>query len=217
MDARDYKEKKEEFIEWGKSYVEELKGKAESEKVSKAKENFFVLLRNLGINDELLKQTFVENKKELLDPVIGETIAIVSLILGWKQKDKEAFSQALGEIGVIGVFAAKPFICLIAICGLAYGYQENFHTESFKKGGVLGIAGIAAATFSPGGFVGILAAVVTMLYLNKKLKVNRPIETQVKEIFGQVKSGVFFKDVRESWKNFEGFLSKLIIKTKASH
>ena len=116
-----------------------------------------------------------------------------------------------------GVFAAKPFICLIAICGLAYGYQENFHGESFKKGGVLGLAGLAAATITPGGFVGLLAAIATMLYLNKKLKVNRPVEIQLKEIFGQVKSGVFFKEVRKSWKDFEEFLSNLFVRAKPTN
>ena len=208
----DFESRKAEFVEWGKSYIDELKVKAESEKVGKAKENFFVLLRNLGINDELLRQTFAQNKKEMLDPIIGETVAIVSLVLGWNQKDKEAFSQALGEIGVAGVFAAKPFICLIAICGLAWGYQENFHSESFKKGGVLGLAGIAAVGLTPGGFTGLLAAVVTMVYLNKRLKVDRPIETQLKEIFQQIRSGEFFGEVRKSWKGFEDFLSKILKK-----
>ena len=216
MDSEDINSRKEEFIDWGKSYVEELKGKAEGEKFNKSRENFFVLVRNLGINDELLRQTFNQNKKEFLDPVIGETVAIVSLVLGWGGKDKEAFSQALGEIGVAGVFAAKPFICLIAICGLAYGYNENFHKESFKKGGVLGLAGLTAAALSPGGFVGLLAAIVTMLYFNKKLKVDRPIETQIKEIFKQIKNGDFFKEVRESWRALEVFLSKLFNKENSS-
>lgn len=208
-------ERKEEFVRWGKDYVDELKKKAETEKVLNAKENFFVLLRNLGINDEVLRQTFEQNRKEILDPVIGETVALVSLILGWSQKDKESFSQALGEIGVAGVFAAKPFICLIAICGLAWGYQEIFHSESFKKGGVLGLAGVAAVALTPGGFAGLLAAIVTMVYLNKKLMVDRPIETQLKEIFVQIKNGEFFKEVRGSWKAFEEFLSKLLSKNKS--
>lgn len=207
-----FAERKEAFIEWGRVYVDDLKSKSNTEKLDKAKDNFFVLLRNLGINDELLRQTFVQNKKELLDPIIGETVAILSLVLGWSNKDKEAFSQALGEIGVAGVFAAKPFICLIAICGLAWGYNDHFHSEAFKKGGVLGLAGITAVTLSPGGFVGLLSAIVTMVYFNKKLKVDRPIETQLKEIFKQVLDGQFFKEVRESWKSFEQFLSKLVRK-----
>lgn len=205
-------ERKKEFVNWGRDYVEELKSKAHGEKVQKAKENFFILLRNLGLNDQFIIETFQQNKKEVLDPLIGETVALVALVLGWKKQDKELFSQALGEIGVAGIFAAKPFMCLIAICGLAYGYQENFHQEAFKKGGVLGLAGVAAVTLSPGGFVGILAAVVTMLYLNKKLQVDRPIEKQVKEIFQQIKTGVFFKEMRGSWRSFEAFLSKLFTK-----
>ena len=206
------KEQKEAFVEWGKLYVEDLKSKNNSEKLEKAKDDFFVLLRNLGINDEFLRQSFEQNKKELLDPIIGERVAILSLILGWSKKDKELFSQALGEIGVAGVFAAKPFICLIAVCGLAWGYNDYFHTEAFKKGGVLGLAGITAVTLSPGGFVGLLSAIVTMVYLNKKLKVDRPIETQLKEMFQQIRDGQFFKEVRQSWKSFESFLSKLLRK-----
>ena len=212
QDSESFQQKKEEFRQWGERYVAELKRKSESPKLLKAKEDFFVLLRNLGINDELLRQTFNQNRKELLDPIVGETIAIISLILGWKEKDKEAFSQSIGEIGVAGVFAAKPFICLIAICGLAWGYQENFHGEAFKKGGVLGLTGFLAAALSPGGFVGLLAAIVTMVYFNKKLKVDRPIETQLKEIFQEIKSGGFFSEVRQAWKGFEDFLSKILIK-----
>lgn len=203
---------KEEFIEWGKEYIEGVKAKAEGEKVQKAKENFITLLRNLGLNDEMIQETFKQNPKEVLEPLIGESIALVALVLGWSKKDKEAFSQALGEIGVAGVFAAKPFICLIAICGLAYGYQDHFHKEAFKKGGVLGFAGITAVALSPSGFTGLLTAIVSMLYLNKKLKVDRPIETQLKEIFSQIKSGVFFKEMRSSWRQFETFLSKLFKK-----
>lgn len=205
-------ERKQKFEEWGKTYVEKVKSKANNQKLQAAKDNFLVLLRNLGINDELLIESFNANKKEVLDPLIGETIAIIALVLGWSQKDKEAFSQALGEIGVVGVFAAKPFLCLIALCGLAYGYQEHFHKEAFKKGGVLGFAGITAAFFSPGGFVGILATVVTILYFNKKLKVDRPIEAQLKEIVQQIHSGEFFKEVRNSWQSLESFLSKLFEK-----
>ncbi len=206
---RDAPIRKEEFIDWGKDYIRKLQERSEGEKVQTARENFFILLRNLGINDQLLRETFNQNKKELLDPVVGEAVAIVSLVLGWTQKDKEGFSQALGEIGVVGLFAAKPFICLVAICGLAYGYQEHFHGEAFKKGGVLGLAGLTAAILSPGGFVGLLTAIVTMLYLNKKLKVDRPIEVQMREIFAQIKNGDFFKEVRGSWSQFEEFLSKL--------
>ncbi len=208
------KRKKEEFLAWGRVYVEELKQKSETEKVIKAKEDFFVLLRSFGINDELLRQTFNENKKEILDPVIGEAVALISIVLGWKEKDKESFSQALGEIGVAGVFAAKPFICLIAICGLAWGYQENFHGESFKKGGFLGVAGFLAAAVSPGGFVGFLSAIITMLYFNKKLKIDRPIESQLKEILGEIKKGGLVKELKTAWKGFEDFLSKLLIKNK---
>ncbi len=205
----DPKQAKEAFVKWGKEYVDKVKVKAESEKAQKAKENFFTLLRNLGVNEAVIIETFQQNKKELLDPLIGETVAIVALVLGWSQKDKEAFSQALGEIGVAGVFAAKPFLCLIAICGLAYGYQENFHPEAFKKGGVLGLAGITAVALSPGGFVGLLSAIVTILYLNKRLQVDRPIEAQLKELFQHIKNGGFFKEVRGAWRNFESFLSKL--------
>lgn len=208
----EFSEKKEDFVNWGKEYIENLKQKMDSEKISKTKDNFFVLLRNLGVNEELLRETFQQNKKEILDPMIGELVAILALVLGWQQKDKEAFSQALGEIGVIGVFTAKPFICLIAICGLAYGYHKNFHKEAFKKGGVLGLSGLVAAALTPGGFIGILAAIVTMVYFNRKLSVDRPIETQLKEIFQQIKSGGFFKEVRQSWNEFESFLSQLIHK-----
>ena len=203
---------KEDFLNWGKKYTENLKSKVDSEKVNEAKESFFVLIRNLGINDQLLREAFVNNKKELLDPVVGEAIAILALVLGWSKNDKEAFSQALGEIGVAGIFAAKPFILLIAICGLAYGYNRSFHKEAFKKGGVLGLAGMTAAWLVPGAFVGLLAAIVTMVYFNRKLSVDKPIETQLKEIFQQVRSGDFFGEVRQSWKNFEEFLTKLLNK-----
>jgi hypothetical protein len=199
----------EDFIKWGREYVKEVRKKADSEKVERARENFFVLLRNLGLNDQVVRETFSQNKKEILDPLIGEMVALVALVLGWKEKDKEVFSQALGEIGVAGVFAAKPFLCVIAICGLAYGYQENFHSESFKKGGVLGLAGMAAMAITTTTFVGILAAIVTILYLNKKLNVERPIENQLKEIFQTIRSGAFFKDVRKSWSRFEDFLGQL--------
>ncbi len=205
----DPKATKEAFVGWGKEYVNKVKAKAEGEKAQRAKDNFFTLLRNLGVNEAVIIETFQQNKKEVLDPLIGETIAIVALVLGWTQKDKEAFSQALGEIGVAGVFAAKPFLCLIAICGLAYGYQENFHPEAFKKGGVLGLAGMSAVALTPGGFVGLLSAIVTILYLNKRLKIDRPIEAQLKELFQHIRSGGFFKEVRGAWKNFESFLSKL--------
>lgn len=210
--ATEVEKRKEDFEKWGREYVQKLKEKAGSERVSQAKENFFVLVRNLGINDELLRETFVQNKKEFLDPMVGEAIAVVALVLGWQKKDKETFSQALGEIGVVGVFAAKPFLCLIAICGLAYGYHRNFHVESFKKGSVLGLAGLTAAALTPGGFVGLLAAIVTMVYLNKKLSVEKPIEGQLKEIFQQIRSGDFFSEVRGSWKNLENFLSRLFQK-----
>ncbi len=205
----DPKENKEAFVNWGREYVETVKKKAAGEKAQKAKENFITLLRNLGINETVIVETFQQNRKEVLDPLIGETVAIVALVLGWTQKDREAFSQALGEIGVAGVFAAKPFLCLIAICGLAYGYQENFHPEAFKKGGVLGLAGMTAVALTPGGFVGLLSAIVTILYLNKKLKVDRPIETQLKELFQHIRSGGFFKEVRGAWKGFESFMSRL--------
>lgn len=203
---------KEDFLKWGNEYVDKLKGKVDNEKISEMRENFFVLLRNLGINDQLLRETFASNKKELLDPIIGESIAIVTLVLGWSKKDKEAFSQALGEIGVAGVFAAKPFICLIAVCGLAYGYNRTFHKEAFKKGGVLALSGMTAAWLAPGAFVGLLAAVVTMMYFNKKLSVDKPIEKQLKEIFQQIRKGEFFGEVRMAWKNFENFLSQLFKK-----
>ena len=210
--SEDREKLKEDFIGWGKEYTEKLKTKMDSEKVSEVKENFFVLIRNLGINDQLLRETFSSNKKELLDPVVGEAIAILALVLGWSKKDKEAFSQALGEIGVAGIFAAKPFILLIAICGLAYGYNRSFHKEAFKKGGVLGIAGMTAAWLAPGTFVGLLAAIVTMVYFNKKLSVDKSIEGQLKEIYQKVRSGDFFGEVRQSWKNFEEFLTKLFNK-----
>lgn len=202
----------EEFKEWAEVYVSRLSQKVDSEKMESAKQNFLVLLRNLGINDEVLVEAFSQNKKELLDPVIGEAIAIVALVLGWSNKDKEQFSQALGEIGVVGVFAAKPFICLIAVCGLAYGYHRNFHKESFKKGGVIGLSGLMAAALSPGGFVGLLAAIVVMIYFNKKLSIDRPVETQLKEIYAQIRSGDFFRETRDSWRSFEEFLSKLLKK-----
>lgn len=202
----------DDYISWGKSYVGEIKEKATGEKAQKAKENFYSILRTLGVNDTLLREAFEENKKELLDPLVGELVAVVTLILGWSKKDKEAFSKALGEIGVLGVFAAKPFICLIAICGLAYGYNRTFHKEAFKKGGVIGLAGIGAAWLAPGGFVGLLAALVVIIYLNKKLSVERPIEHQIKEIFKQIKQGQFIKEVRQSWTNFEEFIEKLFTK-----
>lgn len=202
-------EQREAFVKWGKEYVEKVKNSSKGEKVKETKDNFFTLLRNLGFNDQLIIETFNQNKKEVLDPLIGEVVAIICLVLGWKQKDKELFSQALGEIGVAGIFAAKPFLCLIAICGLAYGYQENFHAESFKKGGVLGLAGLAAMALTPGGAIGLLAAIVTMLYLNKKIKVDRPVETQLKEILNQIRSGEFFREVRSAWAKFEEFLTSL--------
>ncbi|MCJ8277803.1 MAG: hypothetical protein HRT44_00495 [Bdellovibrionales bacterium] len=205
---------KEDFIQWGKSYTDRLKSKVDHEKVSEIKSNFFTLLRNLGVNDQLLQETFASNKKEFLDPLVGESIAIIALILGWSKKDKELFSQSLGEIGVAGLFAAKPFILLIAICGLAYGYNRSFHKEAFKKGGVLGLAGLTAAWLAPGPFVGLLAAIVAMVYFNRKLSVDKPIEKQLKEIFNQIRGGEFFSEVRESWKSFEEFLAKLFIKTK---
>ncbi len=207
-------ERKQAFIQWGRKYVEKVKSKSNTERVSRAKDSFFSLLRNLGVNEAFVKETFKANSKEVLDPLVGETIAIIALVLGWSPKDKELFSQAIGEIGVAGVFAAKPFLCLIALCGLAYGYQDNFHQESFKKGGVLGLAGLTAMALSPGGFVGILAAIVAILYFNKKLKVDRPIETQLKEIIQQIKSGEFFKEVRKAWSDFEKFLGQLFSKNE---
>ena len=115
-----------------------------------------------------------------------------------------------------GVFAAKPFILLIAICGLAYGYNRSFHKEAFKKGGILGLSGMTAAWLAPGAFVGLLAAIVTMVYFNKKLSVDKPIEKQLKEIYQQVRSGEFFGEVRQSWKSFEEFLGKVINKEDAA-
>lgn len=206
---QDPEKMKQEFIKWGQEYAQKVKDKAESEKFRKARDNFYTLLRNLGINERVIIETFQQNKKEILDPLIGESVALVAVVLGWSQKDRELFSQSLGEIGVAGLFAAKPFLCLIAICGLAYGYQEHFHAEAFKKGGVLGLAGIISVTLSPGGFVGLLTAVIAILYLNKKLKVDRPIETQLKEIFQQIRSGAFFKEVRGAWGQFEAFISKI--------
>ena len=205
-------ESQEEFIAWGKEHVEKLKNKASGEKFESARTHFLTLVRHLGINESLLIETFNQNKKELLDPLLGEFVAIVCLVLGWKQKDKEAFSQALGEIGVMAIFASKPLMGLIAISGLAYGYNENFHKESFKKGGVLGLAGLTAAALTPGGFIGLLAAVVAVVYFNKKLDVERPIEAQLKEIFNHIKSGGFFSEVRESWTRLEDFLQKLFEK-----
>lgn len=210
-------EKRQKFEEWGRAYVQKLKEKGNSERVDRIRDHFIVLVRNLGLNEELLKQTFQNGKKEVLDPVFGEIVAIIAMVLGWSQKDKELFSQSLGEIGVAGVFAAKPFLCLIAICGLAYGYQENFHKEAFKKGGVLSAAGLAVAFCSPGGFVGLLAAIVTVLYLNKKIGVGRPVETQLKEILSQMKNGDFFREIRKSWSEFEDFLSKLFKKDKMAY
>ena len=206
----------EDYVAWGKNYVDEIKKKSSGEKVEKAKEDFYSILRALGVNDALLRETFAANKKELLDPLVGELVAIVTLILGWTKKDKEAFSKALGEIGVLGVFAAKPFVCLVAICGLAYGYNRTFHKESFKKGGIIGLAGLGTAWLAPAGFVGLLAALVVIIYLNKKLSVDRPIEHQIKEIFKQIKQGQFVKDVRQSWNHFEDFLEKLFIKPTSS-
>ena len=101
---------------------------------------------------------------------------------------------------------------LIALCGLAYGYQKHFHQEAFKKGGVLGLTGVTIGFLSPGGAIGILMAIVAVIYLNKKLKVDRPIETQVKEIFWEIRRGSFFRDIRKSWGKFESFLQKLFQK-----
>ena len=185
---RDPKEVKEEFIRWGEQYVEDLKKKADGPKAQKAKENFFVLLRNLGVNEKVVMEVFKQNRKEVLDPLIGELVAIVALVLGWKQKDKEAFSQALGEIGVAGIF----------------------DPEAFKKGGVLGIAGITAITLSPSGFIGLLSAIVAILYLNKRIKVDRPVEAQLKELFQHIKNGAFFKEVRSSWQDLQDFISKVL-------
>jgi hypothetical protein len=213
---QDPKQTRETFVQWGKDYVHKVKAKADGEKAQRAKDNFIILLRNLGVNEQVIFEAFRQNRKEVLDPLIGETVALVALVLGWQHKDREAFSQALGEIGVAGVFAAKPFLCLIAICGLAYGYQENFHPQAFKKGGVLGLAGMTAVALTPGAFTGLLAAIVTILYLNKRLKIERPIETQLKELLMHIRSGGFFKEVRGAWRNLEAFLSRLFTKVSPS-
>ena len=199
----------EDFVQWGREYIDRMKSSKWASQMEKAKTNFFSLLRVLGVNDELLRETFMANKKEFLDPLFGEFIAVIALVLGWKNKDKEAFSQALGEIGVVGVFAAKPFVCLIALCGLAWGYERSFHPEAFKKGGLVGIGGMTAAFFAPGAFTGLLAAIVVMVYINRKISIDRPVETQVREIFQQIKKGQFVKETREAWRSFEEFLEKL--------
>ena len=202
-------ERKEKFVNWGRDYVSKLNESKVSQSAEKAKESFFSLIRLLGLNEDLLKQTFAQNKREVLEPVFGEFLAVLTLILGWKKQDKEAFSQALGEIGVFGLLAAKPFVLLIAVCGLAWGYQKTFNANAFKKGGLIGLSGMTAAMLAPGAFVGLLAAVVVVVYLNKKIDVQKPVEAQVKEIVKSICNGEIIKEARESWKKFEAWLEEL--------
>ena len=49
-----------------------------------------------------------------------------------------------------------------------------------------------------------------MIYFNRKISTDRPVESQLKEIFQQIKSGEFFKEIRSSWKSLEEFLTKLL-------
>jgi hypothetical protein len=199
----------QDFTEWAKTYLEQFKSKAESVSSQDLRERLSSLLRQLGVNEDLLLRSLNQNKREVFDPLLGEVVAILSLVLGWKKKDKEEFSQALGEIGVVGLLAAKPLICLIAICGLAVGYQKHFHRDSFHKGGVLGLAGVTAMALTPAGLTGLLIVVVLLVYLNQKISNQRPVGPQVRTLVRKLVEGEWRDEAKESWNQFEAFMEEL--------
>ena len=189
-----------DFAKWGRDYVDALKSE-NSEEFKNIKESAYSLMISLGVSEKLIAENILENKVEVFEQLLGEAVSVFALVFAWKQEDKIMFSQAIGQIGVASLFASNPLTGLVALGGLALGYNRMFHAEAFKKGGILGLVGLGVATLFPGGIViSFLAALVAVVFINKKLDVNANIEEQIQKSCSKVKD-LFYKAFQPPSKN----------------
>jgi hypothetical protein len=122
----------EEFIRISKEQISDFASRHD-QKLNDIKAGVISLLTSLGVSEKLFKEAIKDNKKEVFESILGECVAVIAMVFAWKKEDKEAFSQALGEVGVAALFALNPLVAVIALATLAIRFQKLIHPEAIKK------------------------------------------------------------------------------------
>lgn len=202
------------FHEWFKSYFTDLSSSAGMPIFGENSDNIYLLLRDMGISEEVARDFVTVNGQEAFESILGGALGGVSLFMAWKKEDKESFSRTLGALGLISLVGMNPVLLMLVVVSAGVAYNKLVCRKSLEKGAVLSGVGMVVGVLAPDPFiVPVICSVVIVSYLNKKMGDDFDVRLFVSDSFRFVASPENQKKVIQGFSNLQSLLRQQLVKS----
>ena len=144
------------------------------------KETFDHVAGTLESNFHVSREWFYDLNTYDAAELLGGTVGVLALALGWNRADTETFGKFVGSLGLSGAISANPLLLVVTVAALAKAFHKAHQTGEYAefidgqlKGGMgagatvaavslVGVAGgPAGAALLAGVAAGVLANMAT--------------------------------------------------------
>jgi hypothetical protein len=153
------------------------------------KEAYDKFANYMSSNFSVKKSWLLDIQSVNLAEIFGATLGVVSLMFGWKQKEKEEFANHASSLILAGAVSANPILLIVSLVSWAKSYTKNKNKKAFKEGTIKGLLGMGSFIMSASLFasplLGIIIGLVVLIVVKRKLK-----KIEVSEIYDWFKKQI---------------------------